>query len=251
MRRASGVGLVLRPPHIRLLLLLAVLPLVDGCARTGDFGRGGTPVALPTADPSVTGSVPGSSFPLSDDERQLRDLARGLLTSPNEQSRSLLNMTGAATNADNADRYVQYLVSGPFRSAAARYSRLVDDTRNDITRLEPFFMAARRVADLDMKRERSLPHVSRLTQDELLNAKRRVRENMMLIAEVHRIMMNRVVMFRTALERLVIALPSPLAVEAERQRLELERRLAEIRVFASAPQPVAGGFSGPHPIVSK
>jgi hypothetical protein len=55
-------------------------------------------------------------------------------------------------------------------------------------------------------------------------------------------------MYRRALERLVIALPSPLAVEAERQRLELERRLAEIRVFASAPQRSA---AAPQPIVSK
>jgi hypothetical protein len=58
---------------------------------------------------------------------------------------------------------------------------------------------------------------------------------MMLIAEVHRTMTNRTVMYRTALERLVIALPSPFAVEAERQRIELERRLAEIQVFSTVP----------------
>ena len=112
-------------------------------------------------------------------------------------------------------------------------------------------MVARRIADLDLKRERSLPHVSRLTEAELLNAKRRVRENMMFIAEVHHVMIERAVMYRTALERLVIALPSPLAVEAERQRIELERRLAAIQLFAGAPPPDAPISLAPRPLVSK
>jgi hypothetical protein len=223
-----------------------VLSLLGGCAGPGDFGRRGASV-LNHDDPLPTGSVAASSFPLSDDEQQLRGLARGLLASPYEQSRRLLIASGPDSDA----RYVDNLVNGPFRSAVARYSRLIDDTRNDIVRLEPFFLAARRIADLDVKRERSLAYVSNPTQPELLNARRRVRENMMLIAEVHRVMSERAAMYRQALERLVIALPSPLAVEAERQRRELERRLADIHVFASGPPPVALTPAATSRIVSK
>jgi hypothetical protein len=78
-----------------------------------------------------------------------------------------------------------------------------------------------------------------------------MRENMMLIAEVRRVMVERAAMYRIALERLVITLPSPLAVEAERQRIELERRLAEIQLFASEPRPVAMAPEASRPIVSK
>ncbi|MBX6426445.1 MAG: hypothetical protein IRZ09_11060 [Variibacter sp.] len=233
-----------------MVLLCGGLLLVGGCARTGDFGRGVGEAELPPAeDPVQTGSVPASSFPLTDDERQLRALARNLLASPSEQGRFVLSaVDGAGEHADPAARYVDYLVNGPFRSAAARYARLIDDTRNDLTRLDPFFALARRVADLDRKRERSLAYVTGLTQEELTNARRRVRENMMLIAEVHRVMRERAAMYRIALERLVIALPSPMAVEAERQRLELERRLGEIQVFAVAPGPRADRGNGSRPL---
>jgi hypothetical protein len=137
----------------------------------------------------------------------------------------------------NAEAYASRLIDGPYRSAAARYARLIDDTRSDLTRLEPFFALARRVADLDHKRERSLPHVSALSEAELTNAQRRVRENMLLISEAHRTLYERAAVYRFALERLVIALPSPMAVEAERLRSELERRLAAIQVIAAAPGP--------------
>lgn len=217
------------------LLFLTGLLLVAGCSRSGDFGRNGTPRELSTVDPAVTGGISVSSFNLTDDERHLRDLARGLIAGPNQPSRALFVVSPPLNGAAAAERYVHDLVNGPYRSVVARYSRLIDDTRNDMLRLEPFFLVARRVADLDMKRERSLPHVSELSQEEALNAHRRVRENMMLIAEVHRIMIERTQIYRRALERLVIALPSPLAVEAERQRLELERRLAQIRIFADGP----------------
>lgn len=41
-----------------------------------------------------------------------------------------------------------------------RYSKLIEDIRNDVTRLEPFFASARIVSDLDRKREKSLGYVS-------------------------------------------------------------------------------------------
>lgn len=230
-----------RPFILRSLLLLSVAAGLAGCARTADFGR--DPSAVSYAEESAPGTN-GSASPLTDDERHLRDLARNLLASPGEQSRSLLGPAPSAQDAHASGRYVQHLVQGPFRSSVARYSRLIDDTRNDIVRIEPFFLVARRVADLDMRRRRAVPYVTGLTAAEERAAERRLRENMMLIAEVHRVMSERAAMYRTALERLVVALPSPLAVEAERQRHELERRLREIRVFA-APRPALAAAGAP------
>ncbi len=222
-----------RWPRLRgFAFLFASLFILCGCSLAGLSGRPGDPPQTAARDPQVTGSI--SIYAVTEDEQHLRDLARGLIESPLEDERGMPTI-----GEEGEGRYIAYLVDGPFRSAAARYSRLIDDTRNDITRLEPFFLAARRVADLDVKRDRSLPHVSGLTQEDALNAKRRVRENMMLIAEVHRVMSDRVRTYRTALERLVIALPSPMAVEAERQRHELERRLAAVRVFDTTPRTTA------------
>jgi hypothetical protein len=136
------------------------------------------------------------------------------------------------------DNYPARLVNGPFRSSTARYAKLIDDTRSDIVRLDTFFPVARRVAEIDHKRERSLSAVSNLTREEVVNARRRMRENMMLIMEVHRVLNERAAMYRFTLERLVVALPSPLAAEAERIRKDLERRLAAIQVVANGGAPV-------------
>mgnify|MGYP001111838464 CR=1 FL=1 len=243
MPSASGPGPILRAGCVRFAFLLALLPLA-ACMRSGDLGRMEPTLLTPKGEPLETGSVPASEFPITDDERQLRALARNLLTAPGAEPRAVISLVRPVNPREEEARYVDALVNGAYRSAAARYSRLIDDTRNDIQRIEPFFMVARRVADLDVKRDRSLGAVRNLTPQDLLNAKRRIRENMMLIAEVHRVMSERAAMFRAALEKLVIALPSPMAVEAERQRIELERRLAEIQVFASP------AFAGPGPAVA-
>ena len=91
-------------------------------------------------------------------------------------------------------------------------------------------IVARRVADLDRKRGQSLAHVPALAPVEEQDARRRMRENALLIAEVQHTLQERAGLYRFALERLVISVPSPLAAEAERTRAELERRLASIQV---------------------
>jgi hypothetical protein len=121
----------------------------------------------------------------------------------------------------------------PFRSATARYSRLIDDIRNDIQRIDPFFMLARRVADLDQKRERSIPHVSLISGGEVTAAHLRVQENIAVMASVHAVLHERVRSYQFALERLVISLPSPMAAEVERILGGLAQRTGDIRVIAS------------------
>jgi hypothetical protein len=221
------------------------LAFLGACSQAGDLGRpqrfGAAEFAiLPDTGPAYTAGVSASSFPLTDDERQLRALGQNLLNPPFDPGWPHgLPGAGPVRELGGSEAYVRYLVEGPYRSAAARYARLIDDTRNDLVRADPFFTLARRVADLDHKRERSLVYVSTLTQGELTHAHRRVRENMMLMSEVHGSLQERAAMYRLALERLVIALPSPMAVEAERMRTEFERRLAAIQVVAPAPDPAA------------
>ena len=52
--------------------------------------------------------------------------------------------------------YYRHLQGELLRSSAARYNQMIDDIRNDIVRIEPFFMTARRVVDLDRRREASM-----------------------------------------------------------------------------------------------
>lgn len=210
-----------------------------GCSHTGDFGRERADAVtgrFSDPDPLPIGSA-GSAFPVTDDERELRALASGLLAPPLSPglgpfARDGVSVYPAAAPVYDGPIYEAYLLEGSVSSTASRYARLTDDIRNDLVRLEPFFRVARRVADLDHKRERSLPYVTALSAQELVDTHRRVHENMLLIAEVHRTLLARSAMYRYALERLVIAQPSPFAVEAERLWAELDRRLIAIEVVA-------------------
>ena len=105
-----------------------------------------------------------------------------------------------------------------------RYSKLIEDIRNDVTRLEPFFASARIVSDLDRKREKSLNYVSGLSSEEQQNTVTRIRENDAIQRWVRESVHERVESYRVALERMVIAAPSPMAVDAERALTLLQQR---------------------------
>jgi hypothetical protein len=219
------------------MLAIAAAAVLSGCATEGDFGRARPPV-LPVSFTNAFGLTGGqdvSSAPLTDDERHLRALARNVvqpeLVSPGvfafQSGRS-----GASATPQDRVLYAQQLVDGPFRSTAARYSKLIDDTRSDIGRIEPFFLVARRVADLDAKRERSIEFVSQTLDAEISAAQTRIHANMLVILDVYQTLQARAETYRFALERLVLAQPSPFAADAERARIDLERRLAAIEIFA-------------------
>jgi hypothetical protein len=108
----------------------------------------------------------------------------------------------------------------------ARYNQLIDDIRNDIVRIEPFFATARRVVDLDQRRERSMQYVPDLSPPERLSALARVGENSLTIAWVHHSLTERCASYHFALDHLVVAEPNPAAAEAERTLAELQQRLA-------------------------
>jgi hypothetical protein len=224
------------------------LALLGGCAN-GDFGRLRPSLVhddihawMGPATASAYG-VPASPHALTDGERKLRDLAYPLIEPPYDRNKwySVLGEYGflraLPSSGWDFDRttYGERLLSTPYRSATTRYAQLIEDIRNDVTRIGPFFATARRVLDLDRKREKSLAFVSALTESERANALSRVGENALIVDWVCRSLTQRAASYRFALERLVIATPSPMAVDAERALTLMQRRIAENRPASVSP----------------
>jgi hypothetical protein len=173
--------------------------------------------------------VPPSRFEYTDDERALRDLAYPLIEPPfdRQQWYSVAGEYGLyrANSADHRKYFVR-LESTWQRSPSARYSQLIDDIRNDITRMSQFFETAGRVADIDRKRQKSMTYISDLNKKERINALRRIRENAHVVAIVQQSLADRVASYQFALERLVVITPSQQAVEAERTITLLQNQIA-------------------------
>ena len=214
--------------------------LLAGCAN-GDFGEvNQTLVRDDIHDWIGRDNVAGkpispSSFQLTDDERALRDLAYPLIEPPYDRQQwysvageyGLIRRT--PREAANRTAYLAHLLATPDRSPVARYAQLVDDIRNDSTRLPQFFETAGRVIDIDQKRRKSLAYVSSLGESERRNALNRIRENARVVALVRTSLMQRVASYRFALERLVIMTPSSQAVETERTLNRLQAQVAHYR----------------------
>jgi uncharacterized protein YukE len=218
----------------RPTLALAIVMLLGGCANY-DFGEV-HPVLVTDGihdwigrDSGGPDRVPPSRFEYTDDERALRDLAYPLIEPPYDRQQwySVAGEYGLyRSNSADYRRYFERLQSTWHRSPSSRYSQLMDDVRNDITRLSQFFETAGRVIDIDQKREKSLAYVSGLGKKERVNALRRIRENAHVVAIVRQSLDDRIASYRFALERLVITVPSPQAVEAERSITLLQTHIA-------------------------
>ena len=206
---------------------------LPGLAFGGDFGRP-SPSLLDGLIPRQfwKGPVTGySSFPITDLEEQLRDRSYALIR-PNEPRGSwniyiagfqLAHLFPPAIAYYDHTEYARMLLWTPSRSEASLYYRLIEDMAADGQLTGPFVAVACAVADLDLKRERSLAYVGELTNDEVGNAFGRIRENRIITAWVQRALYWRLASYRYALERFVIAVPSGLAVEAEHALGRFER----------------------------
>jgi len=232
------------PPHRhaqiwrRVVLAFGALALLGGCGtNNGDFGEVRSSLVRDDIHDWVgpyasTGSV--SKFNLTDDERQLRDLAYPLIEAPynRQQWYSIAGEYGAAP-PDRAtfDRttYATRLLDSRTHSPAARYAQLSDDIHNDMTRMPQFFEAAGRVLDMDVKRQKSLAYVSALSSAELKNTQARIRQNDSIVALVRAKLMQRSASYRFALEHLVIQSPSPMAVDIERAITAMNAEIAYYR----------------------
>jgi hypothetical protein len=223
-------------PLLRALAAVVALNLLAGCGLNGDFYRMRSSLVhedvhawMGPAAVHGTGGLPWQ-HQLTDDERLLRDLAYPLIEPPYDRNKfySVLGEVGLLHRPwSYPDRaaYASQLFRTPHRSQTARYNKLIEDIRNDVVRLDPFFRAAHHVADLDRKRAKSLGYVSKLTAEERSNAMRRMEENKAIVRWVRESLHERAASYHLALERLVIAAPSPNAVEAERSLSLLHQRI--------------------------
>jgi hypothetical protein len=225
-----------------------------GSLRSGDFDRPKPPLfagILPRQ--LVLGPVvvfPGD--PLTDAEEELRTRAYELLRLP--QRREEWNVLLASARVARAlppsvlwidpRAYGDMLVGLPFRSEAGRYGRLVDDVTSDMMLVGPFLSVACWVVDMDIKRGRSLAFVSGLTEWERDFALGRITENRLVIDWVRQSLEERHWAYRYAAERLVIASPSPVAVQAEQM---IGRFRAEIAGFDEQ----LARCSATHPLITK
>ena len=221
----------------RRIFAFALLSLLGGCGN-GDFGELQPTLARDdihdwVARDAIAGQPTWpSSFDLTDDERQLRDLAYPLIE-PSYNRQQWYSVFGeygiiGADHRVTFDRtaYANRLLSSQFRSPSARYAQLNDDIRNDITRLPQFFETASRVLDIDLKRRKSLAFVSELSPTERRNAERRMRENASIVSLVRTNLAQRVSSYRFALERLVIKTPSSQAADVEHTLGQLQAQIA-------------------------
>src|SRR6478752_1636591 len=191
-------------------MLLVASAALGGCSG-GDFGRTRADMRNDDmhrwlgAEATASIGLKPSHFQLTENERQLRDLAYPLIE--------------------------------PHRSHTSRYQQLIEDVRNDITRFEPFFASAVRVVELDRKRSASLKMVSELSPPEQADAIARMEENTLIVQWVQQCLERRISSYRWALERLVIQAPDGIAADADRLIGELAAQTANPPVAA---QPVIG-----------
>lgn len=229
----------------RHLAVLIALVLLSACTANGDFGEVRPMLVRDDMHDwlgvEAAAGRPGlpSSFEVTDDERQLRDLAYPLIEPPYDRQKwysvaGEYGVIGSHRTAFDRSAYANHLLSSHYRSPSARYSQIADDIRNDVTRLPQFFETAGRVLDIDQKRRKSLAYISALVPTERDNALRRIRENASLVSLVRTKLAQRVSGYRFALERLVVMTPSPQAVEVERSLSQLQAQIARYRT-RSAP----------------
>jgi hypothetical protein len=227
----------------------ALIGATLGACSGGDFGR--TRADMRSDDmhrwlgAEVTSSVGArpSQFQLTDEERQLRDLAYPLIEPPLSRPawKSVFGDYKASPSpwrqnvVFDRTTYGRTLIDEPHRSHSSRYAQLIEDVRNDITRFEPFFASAVRVIDLDRKRNASMARVSELTPREKDDAIARMQENSLIVQWVQQCLERRISSYRYALERLVIQAPDGMAADADRLIGELAAQTANPPVAAQPP----------------
>ncbi|HEX4409795.1 MAG TPA: hypothetical protein VH206_13565 [Xanthobacteraceae bacterium] len=236
-------------PAAAAALAWLALSGLSGCSSIGDYGR--LDDALVTDDihawvgeeAAVRAGQPVSAYNLTEDERTLRDLAFPLIEAPYDRNRwdavvfeygTKKSFQRKLWGPTDLTAYYRQLANALMRTSAGRYNILIDDIRNDIVRVEPFFMVARKVMDLDRRRAASMAQIGTLTPAERVNAQARIGENSLTIAWVHNSLEQRCAGYRYALEHLAVAEPESLAADADRALTELQQKIAANPVIVAA-----------------
>ncbi len=221
-----------------LIGLLVVAGLSAGCVETGDFGRLRPELTAENmhdwigSDAAKRVGGPISEFRTTDQERELRDRAFGLIDPPYNRNRwdfewGEQKHGRKATNPpfDRAS-YLAKLHKVDRRSEVSAYAQIATDARNDVERMPAFFDIAARVTDMDRRREQSLEHVSKVNPRERGNVVARTKENIAIVTWACQALNERLASYRYALERLVIAVPNAGAAEADRAVELLKMQIA-------------------------
>jgi hypothetical protein len=227
------------------LALLGMAGLGGCVPAVGDFGR---PVPSAWNDdvlPKVGNwaakrrGEPVSRFPMTDDERDLRNRAWRFIMPAQPQTdfeARLIELrrariVPAERGRIKRDTYGRQLLAQPYASSVTRYRRLIDDIMEDRQQLAAFFAMSDRVRETDRIRERSLGYIRSQPDDAREQALMRITENQMVTWWVYDALAARVESYRYALERLVVETPEAEAVNAERALMALE---SDIRMFNSS-----------------
>jgi len=249
-RRDSGLAAV--------IFVLLALP---ACSSIGDLGRLQQPYvsdnihAWVGQDAAARVGAPISLNNVTDEERALRDLAFPLIEPPYDRIRwdavvyeygIELKLHPGLWRADPA-AYYGHLLAANYRSTAGRYNRLIDDIRNDVVRIGPFFDLAHRVVELDRKRTASMRYLTDIAPADKAGALARVGENTFTIAWVQESLAQRCAGYRFALDHLAISEPENAASEADIALAQLQQAVAGNQIVA-LPQ-VAAAVPVPSEIV--
>lgn len=227
------------PWRFRSLCGIAIAAATLGGCASGDFGRTRDSAKSDDmhrwlgAEANASRGLAPSQFQLTELERQLRDQAYFFIEPP--RSRPAWKSVFGDYQSSPApwrqqvafDRtgYGRLLIDEPHRSHMSRYNVLMDDVRSDLTRFEPFYITAARVADLDKKRHEAFKLVSGMTPRERDDAIARMKENAAIVQWAEIALEQRVALYQWALQRLVLQTPDNVAADADRLIAELAARL--------------------------
>lgn len=252
--RANKSGWFAQAP----LILFAFL-LLPACSSLGDLQELDPEVRTDNMhqwvgiEAALHVNAPVSAFPLSDDERTLRDLAFPLIEPPYDRQRwdAVIYEYGQTQRVrDEMWTYDKRTYYHHLKGlSTARYNQLMDDINNDAVRIEPFIEAARRVVDIDLRREESMHKISGLNPHDALNARARIGENNFTIAWVRTSLMARCAAYRYALEQLVVSEPEPVAADVDHALTHLQQEIAAYQ-FPSTKYILAGTVAH-HPPIEK
>jgi hypothetical protein len=252
-----------RHRQIRLSLPALAVLLLCGCSSLGDLGRLQPPVVADNIhawvgqEAASRVGAPISLANLTDDERTLRDLAFPLIEPAYDRTRwdAVLYEYGQKREFQrrlwgpvDPSAYYAHLLAADFRSTAGRYNRLNDDIRDDVVRMVPFFDLARRVIDMDRKRQVALEQLPDVSPPERFNALARIAENSLTIAWVQASLVERCAAYRYAFNRLVVSEPEDLAGQVATSLTLLQQQIAADQLVPSAPfapAPVAVAVRSP------
>ena len=216
---------------LRFTAVLMLPLLLSACATEpiGDFGRKDEPVFHDTifagaGDYTARGPRgPVSSFPMTDEENELRNVAWDLVRPPNGGGRwngdfnFTMQWSRVAPQAwydDGSNDFYMLMRNSGLVSHETYYELLTGQARSDASKLPMFRDVATRVGKADAARRGAL---NALYADEAMRheAEARIAENGRLVAWVEDSMQYRIRAYRTALGRLMVEMPSTKAVEAE------------------------------------